>query len=422
MKPCLKKTALAVGVSAALIGVSTVSQAQITGDAGEANLVPFAVWSSGASGTKSAIDTMVRVTTPSTVGNKTITNVYTANNATPNVAGGGAYPLPLGDQTPWETFKNPATNDYEYRDNIHWYFMNYQSIELINGEFPVSPEDVALFSLASEASGFENQPGYLVFTTAEGAAGHEANFAFFADAWLEVDNASATGISLAAPYTIHEVDIPVLPMSDGDDVTSPSLSIGNQVIEVGSPTGPNASPWFSGIPTGWMGASAGAVKSIDLTLGGRSESAESLPYYKDALLVVWSDQNFSGWAGSKVHYDTFDEYENGCSGSLSLPYELNLIWAPTLYSGASTGAKAAPSWVSSSYGGQTYNFCNPGISTGETGFVRLQLPLVSTTNFATAYAFSIPVWSDGNYLVPTKTFEANDRGAFSSTAGAWPGH
>lgn len=437
MKASLKKSLTAVGIAAALSGVSTNSMATVMGDAGEAWLIPFAYWDSqeGAS----SWDTVINVTIPSTVGGKTIPNVYTANNTTPRglVVNPPVVAIPP-DQTPFAVFQQPALIASNWA--IQFYFQSFVSNDVCDGPLPITPEDFNSYRLSELCPGFENYPGYLTFTTAAGAAGNNADFAFFADAYLTADNSD--DVPNESPATFVAWQIPALPMPDGADTAGAAspITAKNQVIEASFPR-VETRPITAGIGT--FATSAGVRKVIDLMLGDREEEAGPLDEFDlNTLLVFWNDENLTNrvvppaavsWDGVGVHL--FDEFENGCSTSIPLPWELNLVWFRD--PGEPAGPLFIEDWLDDVgfFTGPSRYFQPARCQDNDDAFLRVQLPREgtgATFNDRTAmYAFSLMMWWDGAYAypashdedggepVPMPSVGAHDRGLFGSTGNIW---
>jgi len=300
-----QKLLLASGVATALAGMSMPSHAIIEGSAGEALLVPFVLYSNpaatpGFDPTLPSINTLVMVSTPSAVGKDTVPNYFTAPNSTPTNASLSELPDPdLGDV---ETHPGQA--------KLHIYFFNASSKEEFNDAIPVSPDDMTLINWGSivenQKKGLNGTKGYMVVTNHKGS-GHwneAAKFSMFGNAWM------------LWPTNIGLIDtkIPVLPMSDGDDVLNPTVNRVNNVIHNSNGSIENVSPLASGIRTNLSDGNGNKDYTLfDLTMSNR---------FAPTLHVIWVDENIDQ---SLTHY-VFDDQENSCSQPLDIPNELNVVW------------------------------------------------------------------------------------------------
>jgi hypothetical protein len=144
-----------------------------------------------------------------------------------------------------------------------------------------------------------------------------AAFAMFCDAWLVNDNG-------------FQVEIPVLPMSDGPDTTDYPVYADHVVYSSGYP---DVSPLASGNLLNYANGDFGGAIVFDVPLS----TAGSLTYH-----VLWRDMNVPtvddlvlqalygekslNWqAGTKVDLMVFDSDERGCSDRVDLAYELEII-------------------------------------------------------------------------------------------------
>jgi hypothetical protein len=452
MKATFRKSLVVAGTAAALAGVTSNSFAAIHSDVGEAYLVPFSVWGNTDpawpdTSLGSSLDTIYHITVPSAVGGKTIPNVYTANNTTPN---NGALPpngtVQIGlDQSVFDIFGPPFENETQWF--LHWIFYDYRSGELANGPWEISPEDYDSVSLRDDLlnGSLENVPGYMLWVTAAGYAGNAANFTFVVDSFLVADNTGDTteGTNpVFPPYSEVAFQIPSYPLADGSD-TPPTIRPDNHVVEAFG----QASPIYSAISTYWPVTDAQlaqAVKVIDLSVSDRTDDSTppdgSNIYHASTLLVFWNDTNgvnpITGpnpWA--VVNTDLFNPFEEGCSRAISIPNELTLFWF--------TPAIGTDPWgLGGNYARPSFLDANPGVpgllppmsfnwtlsnqaqcENSADAFIRFQLPLVSNTTRTSMAAFSLQTWWNGMYLLPRNddddaypTDEANDRGTFLNQA------
>ncbi|QJD31202.1 hypothetical protein [Methylococcus geothermalis] len=427
-----KKTAIAAGMFTALAATSMSAHAIIEGDAGEANLVPFVIWDDQIVGPPTdgpfSINTVVKITVPMSVGNKTIPNVWTAQHSTPT---NGSFPAPVGPEA-------PADPDIK---QIHWAFLNQRSVHRANGTINVTPDDVAIIDWGDtiRRGGYQTAlngvPGYLLLTTEQGWLGKAADFSFFAEAWL-ITGADFESQNGGGTIGLLDAKIPVLPMADGaDSPPNKKVSVANQVIEIGVNGNPIASPLISGIPTTWSdGSVVPDLKIVDLTLGNRSITVGNVtnPFQIPTLFVVWNDRNADA-AWSNLGVVIYNDNEEPCSDTISLPNQLNVVWAQTDVS----AAYPVPSFIQAY--GQARPFCVPPIANEpgldpaailskllQGGFIKLMLPELIDTGIgapeAAMMAFSIPLQYQVNFdagvpvgatVIPMETALGHDRGSFT---------
>ena len=397
MNTKFKKLALSAGIAAALGGFSMPSHAIIEGAAGEALLVPFVIYDDVA-----GVNTIVELTVPGSVGLDTIPNNFTASHSTPtghaiNTKNPALTPSPSAD---------PVANS-----GIHWYFFNKRSEHLDSGTIPVTADDFIQFDwgqvVRNNGNSFNQVEGYLVFGTEKAASdigqpagGHAAaNFSFFGDAYLVVNN-------INIPFGLVDAKIPVLPMNDGVDAPGQTkVTVDNQVLYHGTEV-MQVSPLISGMRTVWSDGIPNIV-AFDLTLG---------PRQYPTLHVFWNDHNGADIApGYHGTLDVFDDAERRCDSSVPLPNELNTIWGSP-----NNLFFLAPTWVDT-----TTQLCFPnGISDSallDPGFVRYQIDEQGDTNIGVpeqaGVAFSIQYLNtksaDGlNSIVPVETALGHERGKF----------
>ena len=398
MNTKFKKLALSAGIAAALGGFSMPSHAIIEGAAGEALLVPLAIYDD-----VSLVNTIVELTVPGSVGLDTIPNFYTASHSTPT-----------GTSL---TFNNPNLSVHGnptpvVTSGIHWYFFDSRSHHRANGPIPVTADDFVIFDWGLEVRNGGNSlngvEGYLVFGTEKArlqdgavAGSHAAaDFSFFGDAYLVTTN-----VNLPLPLGVVDAKIPVLPMNDGVDAPGQTkVTVDNQVLYQGNLVH-DVSPLISGMRTVWSDGIPNIV-AFDLSLGERQFPS---------LQVFWNDHNGQGTLLSSPYIasvDVFDDEENECSSSISLPSELNTIWVAQ-----ASQWFLAPTWVDT-----TTQLCYPnGIVSAllRPGFVRYQIDEQGDTNIGApeqaAVAFSI-LWhqtgSGVNDVVPVETALGHERGKF----------
>lgn len=444
MKASFRKSLTMAGIATVLSGVGGTATAGIIGDAGEAFLVPFAYWNNTPDGgIGSRWNTVINVTIPSTVGGKTIPNIYTANNTTPRgaVVSPPVVSIPA-DQTPFAAFLGGPNPSW----GLHYYFQTFLSVDVCDGPLPVTPEDFNSYRLSELCPGFEDTPGYLIFVTAEGARGNAADFAFFADAYLTADNTDDTLV--LAPANQVAWRLPTLPMPDGADVgTPPVITETNQVIETSFPR-VEARPITAGIGTF---APLGSRKVIDMMVGDREEVDSGFDL--NTLMVVWNASNLTNrvippaavsWDNVGVHL--FNSEEFGCSTSIPLPWELNLVWFRDAVEGA------GPPFIENHLDQLPGPITTPGPSryfqpaaclgagTDDDAFVRFQLPVetdgVAFNDRTAMYGVSLMMWWDGAFAypashdpngdqdpvaeeIPMPSVDAHDRGLFRTSGNIW---
>lgn len=346
------KLAAASAVALTLAGTGMPASAAVLGGAGEALLVPLAVWNGGrfsddncydgdintfcdlTKGYTPAMDTVFEIWVPSQIGQDAIPNIYTAVHTTPSPAGGQNVPAGAA---------------------VRWYWYDERGNLLKNGQIPVVPDQVVQVSLTAAAAGLgESTPGYMVFTTDRGnnQGSTGASFAFFANAWLtgafsidRPDDRPFPGVG----FPLIGGSIPVLAMNDGPDAATnancPPPSADDRV------TYDNQAPCLvSPTASGFRPGNGDGLASdfvFDLALSDR---------YANTMHVIWFDQNpdrkqkdGSDWPDGNVAR-TFDgTYPNNQLNSTSdqatvrvyntqgqltggtsvrLPNRLNVLWIP----------------------------------------------------------------------------------------------
>lgn len=325
MKTSIKKLAALTAAAIGLAGASMSSQAIITGVPGEAALIPLFYWNQGnrvvdpsttASGLGN-VNTVVRITVPRSIGVDTVTNFFTAPHVTPNTfQDGGEIQAGL---------KGYQSGDL----NLHWIFLNENSKHVKNGRLSGSPDDVDLLTASWLLEEWENTPGYLLVVTEKAYSGRAAaDFAFFADAWLTFEPPETM-------QTPRIVNIPALPLADGQDVSDDGNNTPKDVGPYNLPTltnnvitnttlvgiNPVASPWVSGIRLVDDG-----TRVIDLALTSRWSG-----HNYGTLAVIWKSFN-DNIVDSAYEYNRHEEEK--CSFTGSLPKQLNIAYIPkhgTLY-------------------------------------------------------------------------------------------
>jgi hypothetical protein len=414
-----KKLMLASGVATALAGVSLPSHAIIEAAPGEALLVPFVLYTNDGAGplnpNTTAINTLITVTTPSSVGFDTVPNFFTAPNSSPT------NPPPVSE-LPDPDLGAPGA----YTAGIHLYFFDNRSNELYNTKIPVSPDDLTLINwgdiVEKNAPALRGVKGYIVITTEKGTGQWRtaAKFSMFGDAFM------------IWPTSIGFIDtkIPVLPMSDGADtvgVTQPTTV--NNVIHAANGSVIAASPLSSGMRTSRDNGIPGDYTLFDLTMSNR---------FAPTLHVIWVDENIGQ---SNIGF-VFNDVEQACSAPLPIANELNVYWTsiPELFPGVPGGIVPALPWVDAAF-----ELCYPegkflvGLDLINSdifypGFVRFQineyalnaLPTFAPTSAAVAFSIQLQIdvldaerrnLIDPNVLptlLPIETALGHERGQFES--------
>jgi hypothetical protein len=318
------KLALVAAVSAAVGGGSGIANAQVTGDPGEALLVPLVL--SGAN-ENSPIQTYVGLYVPETIGQDTVINRYTA----PHVAPEPGYPT--------------VTQNLPADAEIYWVLWDENSVKVADGYCQVSTGDKTVWTTdpnyrlqqlnqrqGISQAGVQGIPdpvcgpsvpvshrfGYVTFQTVAGADGYDADFAFWGNAWiLDGGVISSTGSSIAA--------VPVIPMADGYDTSSnEEPSLGNEVISSGTL---HQTPPVAQAPSAVAPIAAGirmnnADGDDDEQVVLQAEIRGPLTGNEMSLHVFWFDKNN---ADRDVAMDVWDDQEGTCSTGWKLPRELNLV-------------------------------------------------------------------------------------------------
>lgn len=444
-----KKTAIAAGMFTALAATSMSANAMRETEAGEANLVPFVLWSSSWVDENPpilGINTVIKITVPMSVGNDVIPNFYTAIHTSPT---NGTLIKP-GKQ-------KPADPDLVPSNTIHWYFLDKKSVHRLNGTIDVTPEDVAVIDWGAfvrkngKQGEFDGFPGYMVLVTEAGAGGDDADFSFFAEAWMFAGVRAGANPDTGGVIGLIDAKIPVMPMSDGADNGSKKPTVENGVIEAGVNQNVIASPLIAGIRTNWSDGNGSDVTVVDLTLGNRNVPIGNANLINilqvPTLMVVWNDRNAGSWTGLGV--DVYNDKEEKCSDNIDLPYQLNLVWAQTDVT-AGKNAQIPFAWpVPKFIKNHGFNriFCVPPYQETpvtdpsgaialehllQGGFMKLYLPEPVDTGIgapeSAAVAFSVPLQyfvtletdpASGDWVptdisvIPFETALGHDRGLFS---------
>jgi hypothetical protein len=404
-----KKLASTSAVAIALAGTAVSAGAAVVSSASEALLIPLVVWSPGSvnnpggpfRGYTPAVDTLIEVVIPSSVGFDDVPNIFTARHTTP---------------TNVPTALTPADPDLlGPQAQLHWYWFNRRSVEQASGPVEVSPDDVVQLSWTELANGqFANEPGYMVIGNESARSGAAAVFSMFGNAWITGDIHIPTVFSppgtVGVGFPLIGGSIPVLGMNDGAD--------GPQVNNI------CAQPdWRDSVK--YKGLSPCAVSPVVAGFRtNRSDGDYDLFAFDVALSnrlvptiqVIWLDQNLGGPNPSNIvgpnsaypgntakpnpiaRVNVFDVDENACNTSLRLPNELNVVWIPPAFDIDPTNPLVPWDWpflwttIADPLCAPTN--ANPG-ALFNSGFVQYNMDEYIDTNVdkseSAAYAFSLKV-------------------------------
>ena len=347
-----KKLAMASAVTIGLAGVALPASAAVLGGAGEALLIPLVVWSGGSfndpdcdrapfppllqciqSGYTPAVDTLIEVWVPGSVGWDDIPNIFTAQHTTPTNGTAPLYP-DTALTPPDPDLTNPATA------NISWFWFDQRSVIRDSGTADVSPNDVVQISWTQQAQGsHEDQPGYMVIVNTAARNGTDALFSMFGNAWItgavHFDPPDARPFPSGIGFPLIGGSIPVLAMNDGADGPNVADNCAHPRLDDsvkyrgGIPCA--VSPVVSGFRTN-RSDDNGDLFAWDMTMSNRL-----LP----TIHVVWVDQNLDDAAAINAKYpgnsafpnplatvDVYDLNEQSEDVTVNLPNELNVLWIP----------------------------------------------------------------------------------------------
>jgi len=205
----MKKLVLAAAIAGT--AASGAANATIIGVPSEGLLVPFALQGCNYdTGTYPYMaHTGVLIETPALVGADTITNDYTAPNTT------------KGGYTPPE-----AKGEWGGGMTVHYYMFDDKSEHVYDSTFVMSPDDVYFWTAPSNlfdfcqngGTGYKDWVGYVVFADEAARRGGPATFVMTGQAGIAA--------LLDAPYD-EIIDVPVVPLADGDDAGG--IRIGNEI-------------------------------------------------------------------------------------------------------------------------------------------------------------------------------------------------
>jgi len=321
----MSQTAISVG----LVLGSMSAHAVITPVPAPAHLLPLFGYTDegdikdavGVSRHRDGVNSYVRVVVPKSVGLDAVIQLFGPPPVTPN---------PISGTDIIQADTNPALVD-SATAKIHWIFLDKNSNEVRNGDFPVTPDDALEFSakrLPKTSAGFypslpANQWGYLLLVNESAKNGGDPKFSFSADAWLIAES----DVGLPIP-----VQLPVLPLTDTKDPVGNSVvklpTAKNNVVETPpNPSSPNlpssypygagaiASPIISGIRVAVAGQDW--IRTLDIPMQEKTGKGSVDKYF-----VAWSSQN-NGLSGQVYSYD--DNEGSLSEGTLSLPDQLNFV-------------------------------------------------------------------------------------------------
>jgi hypothetical protein len=322
MKKRFQKLAVATAVTAAMAGVTLPAQAIVTGIAGEALLVPLTIWDDDRRFPGDDLNTLIEIEVPASVGWEAVANVWMAPHTTP------IDPLVDPEKYSPDAFKSVEGAGPKVA-SIHWFVFDKYSAHKKNDVIKVTPNDVEQVNFRDLMGGdLEGVPTYMVFVTEASYAAPEkgATFAMFGDAWL-----------VNGPQGTMQVEIPVLPMSDGPDTTKWPVYADHVVYPEGLPV---ASPLASGNLLNYADGKFQGRSVFDVPLS----TPNAMTYH-----VLWRDMNVPGVdddgveividillggdlnpnATSQVDLMVYDSQEKGCSDTIYLETELEIIcWDP----------------------------------------------------------------------------------------------
>jgi hypothetical protein len=323
MKKRFQKLAVATAVTAAMAGLSLPAQAIVTGIAGEALLVPLTIWDDDRPDPGFDLNTLIEIEVPASVGWEGVANIWMAPHTTPI--------NPLVDPDKYDPAAFVSVEEVGSKVAfLHWFVFNKYSEHLKNDVIKVTPNDVEQINFRDLMGGdLEGVPTYMVIVNDASFKAPEngAKFAMFGDAWL-----------VNGPTGTMQVQIPVLPMSDGPDTTDRPVYADHVVYPEGLPV---ASPLASGNLMNYADGIFQGRSVFDVPLSTPSD----LTYH-----VLWRDMNVPGVdddgvaivvdilldgilnprATSQVDLMVFDSEEKGCSDTIYLETELEIIcWDPT---------------------------------------------------------------------------------------------
>jgi hypothetical protein len=335
-----KKLALTSAVAAAMGVAAVPSQAMVYGVAGEALLVPL-VLNDAVNSTVGNTNTYVVLRLPTIIGSDFVLNNYT----TPNIRAG----VPPSTSVTVNPELDNVSGDYGWK--VHWTWFDPQSKNPVNETCEGSGNDVLIWTTDQSLldiqqdidRGLEDTgdvpftfcgdsglspAGYVVFQTAKGADGLEADFALEGTAYITDNN--------IAENTVGLLSVPVIPMADGEDpipaneTTSPRIGA-NEVVQFrsdgelpGIGNGSLESPVVvSPVATGIrMNDGNPATKRRTSFAGGVQGDFDEPGGY--SMHVLWFDRNNAG-RGAAGQSLLWDEHEKPRSLKPPIDHELNVL-------------------------------------------------------------------------------------------------
>lgn len=343
----VNKLAIVTAVTAALGGASGIASATITGVPSEAVLVPMTMagpaykhdcGDSAGQLCQSVqefglgVETYIGLYVPDGIGQDTVINRYTAPNVpTPATQVAIAPYPPTSDEPPY----------------IYWTWFDEDSEKIEDGKCYISSGDYVLWTTDKAVQRAQNRQdaameriggladngpshvcgpskkshfGYVVFQTAPGADGQDADIAFYAHASI----ADWPGYLRGGWYAASIGSVPAIPMADGADPLpsgSGTPALFNEVIASGQygdfrPAEPSAyAPIAAGIRMNNADGDDDVVR-IEAPIQGPQA------YFGLSLHAFWFDRNDPGREAQTI---VWDDHEGDCSEPRPLPRELNVL-------------------------------------------------------------------------------------------------
>jgi hypothetical protein len=283
-----KKLSVAAAVASTL-GVSGAAHAVLQGVPGDALLIPHVI-AANVGGT--VVNTLIGVTVASNANSNAGQFADLSVLAPTHPAGAGTLSTP----------KNDSLGCGRTGAQIHWYFFDIFSNEVVNDTIPVTCEDFVRidWNYIIQSKGLvsaQNLPGYMVITDARSGDTTKSEMILYAATYLIQGNWAS------------QAYIPVLPLVDSIDGTK-----GDEVEYIGAFVD-NINP----VTAGMLLPSAGTG---DMALF-------SLRYFLDPALngsttmVVWFPENNDVREVQNIL--VYDADERPISARTSIPFELNIL-------------------------------------------------------------------------------------------------
>lgn len=306
MKIKFNKLALSAGIAMAAGSMS--AGAAITSVPAPAQLVPLFFFNDGTTdGTNAKVDTYVRVITPKSVGSDTVINILSG------------YTGPTSPIKPSDTWT--TANASLASNKIHWFWMNYKSVEILNREVPISADSETIFSAQEVGLGdvVPGTPGYLILVNDSAFQGGPATFQFEADAWLVNKDTATVGLPSVT-------SIPVFGMSDTADTTAYPTPANNVIEDHALVADPIASPIHSAIRTSSTDDSF-KLRVVDIPMADTCQEGgvvgQTCQLYNNTL-VAWADSNGGNSLMNIQMFAVKDEVATSLP-PLSMPNQLNFV-------------------------------------------------------------------------------------------------